>query len=232
MRYVCSTAAVLLGLTFLAPSTMLANGAAGLSIENYQFVSEQRSTRTEWYVTYRAELTNTGVARSGVVATLTSSVPTVKTVPGQTVLHFGPVAAGGKVWSTDTFTILVDRSVAFSFNQLQWSFLNPVAVPGPDQTVTVGTTVNLNGSGSTNPSGVGTLSYLWAFVSRPAGSTAALTTPNSVATSFTVDRPGEYIVSLTVNNGVAQDTRTVKISTVNSPPVANAGPNQSRWAPT
>lgn len=227
MRYVCSTAAILV-LSILAPSMMFAqNGAAGLSIENYQFVTEQRSTRTKWYVTYRAELVNTGAARPGVVATLSSLVPTVETVPGQTMLHFGPVAAGGKAWSSNTFTILVDRSVAFSFNQLQWSFLNPVAVPGPDQTAPVGTTINLNGSGSTNPSGVGTLSYLWAFVSRPAGSTATLTTPNSVATSFTIDRPGDYIVSLTVNNGVAQDTRTVKISTVNSPPVANAGPNQS-----
>ena len=45
--------------------------------------------------------------------------------------------------------------------------------------------------------------------------------------SFVIDIPGNYIVNLTVDNGTAQDTRSVKISTVNSPPVAKAGPNQS-----
>ena len=228
MRYVCPTAAVFLTLTFLAPSMLFAQGgAAGLSIDNYQFVSEQRQTRAQWFITYKADLVNTGGARTGVVATVTSLVPSVQVVAGQSTLHFPAVAANSRVTSTDSFTILVDRTVTFDFANLKWSFLNPVANPGPDQTAPVGTTIHLDGSGSTNPSGVGTLTYSWVFASKPAGSSATLTTPKNVTSSFVIDTPGNYVINLTVDNGTAQDTRSVKISTVNSPPVAKAGPNQS-----
>ena len=227
MRYVSSTSAILLALTFLAPSKMLADSAPELSIGNYQFVSEQRITRTQWFVTYKAELTNTGGARAGVTASLSSLVPAVKPVAGQDSLHFAPVPANSKVWSTDSFTILVDRSVAFSFDNLQWLFVNPVANPGLDRTAAVGSTVNLDGSGSTNPSGMGTLTYSWSFASKPPGSAALIANSKNITASFVIDLPGDYIVNLTVDNGTAQDTRSVKISTVNSPPVAKAGPNQS-----
>jgi hypothetical protein len=53
----------------------------------------------------------------------------------------------------------------------------PVANAGLNDTVEVGHVVILNGSGSTNPSGVGVLTYSWAFTSRPAGSTATPTPP-------------------------------------------------------
>ena len=226
MRYVSSTA-ILLALTFLAPSMVSGANPTELSIGNYQFVSEQRLTRTQWFVTYKAELTNTGGARAGVTASLSSLVPTVKVVDGQGSLHFAPVPANSKVWSTDSFTILVDRSVAFTFANLQWLFVNPVANPGLDRTAAVGSTVNLDGSGSTNPSGVGTLTYSWSFASKPPGSAALIANANNITASFVIDIPGNYIVNLTVDNGTAQDTRSVKISTVNSPPVAKAGPNQS-----
>lgn len=227
MRYVCSTAAALCAF-LIAPSVMMAQGAAGLSIENYQFQSEQRLTRTQWFVTYKADLVNTGAARSAVVANLSSLVPSVKTVDGQSTLHFPAVPANGRVTSTDSFTILVDRSVTFDFANLKWSFLNPVANPAASQTTApVGTTITLSGAGSTNPNGAGTLTYAWAFASKPTGSTATISNANNISASFTIDKPGTYVVNLTVDNGAAQDTRAVTVSTVNSPPVSKAGPNQS-----
>ena len=87
-------------------------------------------------------------------------------------LHFANVPANGRVTSSDTFTIRVDRTVAFDFANLEWTFppdAAPIANAGPDQTAAVGATVTLNGSGSSNPGGVGTLTYSWAFTSRPAG---------------------------------------------------------------
>ena len=158
-----SMIAAVAALTMFVPSPAAAQGT--LSITNYQFVSEQRSTRTEWFVTYRADVVNTGLPRTGLTANVASLTPTVKIVAGQNTLHFGSVPTGVPVTSTDTFTILVDRTAAFDFASLQWTFLAPTANPGPNQTVTVGTTVNLNGSGSTNSSGSGGLTYLWTFAS-------------------------------------------------------------------
>ena len=228
MRYVYATAAFAFALTMLAPSVALGQSAgAGLSIANYQLISQERDIGTIWFVTYKANLVNTGPALNAVTATVTSSDPSVQTVPGQDVLHFSPVPANGTVTSTDTFTILVDRSVSFSYLSLSWSFLSPVANAGPNQTTHVGSTVTLNGSSSSNPSGVGTLTYHWAFESRPAASNAVLTNPDSAVSSFVADVPGTYLVSLTVSNGSAGDKALVTVSTVNSPPVANAGPNQT-----
>jgi len=47
-----------------------------------------------------------------------------------------------------------------------------------------------------------------------------------VAPSFKVDVPGNYVIALTVDNGTATDSAKVTISTKNSPPVANAGPDK------
>src|ERR1019366_5569551 len=103
-------------------------------------------------------------ALASATATLTSlNVVSFRVVPGQDTLQFGPVPAGGQVTSTNTFTILVDRTQPFSWANIQWSFqpvpAAPIANAGPNQTVPVGSTVTLDGSKSTNPSGIGTLTY-------------------------------------------------------------------------
>jgi RHS repeat-associated protein len=103
----------------------------------------------------------------------------------------------------------------------------PVANAGPAQTVFVGTAVQLDGSGSTDADG-DPLTYRWSFVSIPAGSAATLTGSTTVNPTFVVDKPGNYTVQLIVNDGKVDSTpATVVISTKNSPPVANAGPNQT-----
>jgi hypothetical protein len=194
---------------------------------NYIELGEVRNTRTQFFVTFQVILVNNGPAIPAVTATVTSVAPSVQLVPGQSSVHFAPVPANSNVLSNDSFTILIDRSVPFDFSFLQWSFANPVANPGPNQTATIGSTVTLNGSGSTNPSGIGSLTYSWSLASVPAGSTAVLTNPNTMVATFKVDVAGTYAAKLTVSNGTSIDTATVLISTVSSPPVANAGPNQA-----
>lgn len=101
----------------------------------------------------------------------------------------------------------------------------PVANAGPAQTVAVGATVHLEGSGSSDADG-DTLSFQWAFVSRPEGSTTTLSDPLAVRPTFGVDRPGTYVVQLIVHDGTgASAPDTVTITTENSTPVANAGPD-------
>jgi hypothetical protein len=103
----------------------------------------------------------------------------------------------------------------------------PVANAGLAQTVMVGQTVTLDGSGSTDANG-DLLQYRWSFVARPTGSQATLSNPTLVHPTFVVDRPGTYIVQLIVNDGkVNSAPDTVTITTNNTLPVANAGPDQT-----
>ena len=105
----------------------------------------------------------------------------------------------------------------------------PVANAGPDQAVAVASTVFLDGRTSSDVDG-DALTYSWSWISRPAGSTAALSNPAAVNPTFVADRPGTYVAQLIVNDGTVDSVPdTVTIVTLNSPPVANAGPDQSAF---
>jgi hypothetical protein len=103
----------------------------------------------------------------------------------------------------------------------------PTANAGPDQSSSVGSTVTLNGSGSTDVDG-DALTYVWSFSSVPAGSAATLSNPTSITPTFVIDVAGLYVVQLIVNDGIGPSAPdTVTITTENSAPTANAGPDQS-----
>jgi PKD repeat protein len=93
----------------------------------------------------------------------------------------------------------------------------PVANAGPDQNATVGSSVNLNGSGSSDPDG-SIASYAWNFGD---GATAS-----GVSVSHAYSAAGTYTATLTVsdNNGaVASDQAVITVTT------ASAG-GAYRWA--
>ncbi len=105
----------------------------------------------------------------------------------------------------------------------------PVAEAGPAQTVFVTDTVTLDGSGSTDIDG-DALTYAWSFFSVPAGSGASLSSLTAVMPTFVIDLPGDYVVELIVSDGTLFSVAdTVTISTDNSPPVADAGADQSAF---
>ena len=101
--------------------------------------------------------------------------------------------------STDTTSVTVTNNTP------------PVANAGPNQSVSVGETVTLDGSGSTDVDG-DPLTYAWSFDSVPAGSTATLSDPTAVMPTFVADEAGTYEVQLIVNDGSedsAPDTVTI-----------------------
>ncbi len=101
----------------------------------------------------------------------------------------------------------------------------PVASAGADQAIAVGAQVQLDATPSTDADG-NKLSYRWAIVSKPAGSTA--TAGNSFRQSFTADLAGTYVAQLIVNDGQVNSLpAVVRFSTVATAPVANAGPQQN-----
>jgi hypothetical protein len=102
----------------------------------------------------------------------------------------------------------------------------PVANAGPDQTAQIGDQVTLDGGGSSDEDG-DILTYSWALT-VPHGSSASLSDSEAVNPTFVVDVSGTYIAQLIVNDGMVDSTPdTVTINWENSPPVADAGTDQT-----
>jgi len=106
----------------------------------------------------------------------------------------------------------------------------PVALAGDDVAVVVGTEVVLDGSASTDPDG-DPLTFAWRVATRPDASVAALVGADQESASFTPDIEGDYVVELIVNDGTddspADRVNLTASPSGNTPPVADAGPDQS-----
>lgn len=105
----------------------------------------------------------------------------------------------------------------------------PKANPGKSQTVNEQTLVTLDGSGSVDADGT-IASYLW---EQTSGDSVTLTGANSARASFTaplVKKASKLAFKLTVTDNAgatANKPLSVQVKPVNTPPVANAGGNQS-----
>ena len=105
----------------------------------------------------------------------------------------------------------------------------PVADAGPDQTGAQGDLITLDGSGSSDADG-DSLTFDWSLTTLPAGSSATLDDDTSVMPAFTADEVGTYEAELTVNDGQIDsnpDTVAINVEANNTPPIADAGPDQS-----
>lgn len=107
-----------------------------------------------------------------------------------------------------------------------WNAVNraPIADAGTDAAALTGAKVTLNGSGSSDPDS-DALTHLW----TQQGSTPAAVTLSGAGTAqptFTPTVAGQYQFQLSVSDGKLTTTDAVVVTVaLNSPPVANAGPN-------
>ena len=113
---------------------------------------------------------------------------------------------------------------------VSWVNLPPTASAGPDQTVSEGSTVSLNGSNSDDLDD-GIASYQW---TQTGGTPVTLSNPSTVIPLFTAPLVGAggdsltFQLTVTDSDGL-QDTDTciVNVSWVNLPPTADAGASQT-----
>jgi hypothetical protein len=112
------------------------------------------------------------------------------------------------------------------------SSATPVVNAGSTQSVLVGSTIDLDGSGAAAGAGAqgnaALLTYLWTVVSRPEGGSPSNTITNggSAKARFIPDVVGTYVFRLTVTDSqgnAASDVVSVRVSQRNAPPVAQAG---------
>ena len=92
----------------------------------------------------------------------------------------------------------------------------PISNAGAAQSVVTGAVVTLDGNDSSDANG-DLLIYNWSLTSKPAGSSAALSSATNVNPKFTADVVGAYVLSLVVNDGkVSSASSTVNITTMNT----------------
>lgn len=183
------------------------NGATGVIIDNTMSIkvifSEAVKNVTE--VTYLITVGDTPIfgtmKLNGSMAEFTPSLP----------LDYGTTYT---VTLTTGVTDLAGNALSADF---RWMFttaaapdLGLIANAGPDQSVSAGSLVRLDGRASFNPDG-NPLTYAWTLDSKPLLSAATLSNPSAVQPEFTADRPGFYVISLVVTDGqqVRRDTVTI-----------------------
>jgi hypothetical protein len=141
---------------------------------------------------------------------------------------------GGNLGAQASVTASTQPAVALQtpVPSFQGTSLNPppVANAGPDQVVSPGALVTLDGSGSTDPGGAGTLAFLWQQTDGPAASLSdpATVRPTFVAPSTASSVNLTFQLTVTDDGGFSStDSVNVAVTTGNRPPVARAGADQA-----
>ncbi|MFT2089744.1 PKD domain-containing protein, partial [Paraglaciecola sp. 2405UD69-4] len=103
----------------------------------------------------------------------------------------------------------------------------PSSVAGVDQTLTLGDTINLDGSGSSDLDG-DTLTYEWSITEQPQGAVATFSDITGETTTLSVDMSGSYTIVLTVSDSELSDSDSLtltieEIVIPNTSPTSNAG---------
>ncbi len=139
-------------------------------------------------------------------------------------------ASVGAMTSYTFNNVTTNHTISATFSKINQA---PVANAGPDQTVAPKTKVILNGSGSADPDG-NTITYTW---TQTAGQTVTLSSTTSAKPTFTSPQGSSSPITLTFlltvkdSSGLSSSDSCQVIvqatQSANTPPVAEAGPNQT-----
>jgi hypothetical protein len=221
---------------------VLVNGGSVGAVSSYEFLNVAgNGTITASFVPITYTITSSvsgsggSIAPSGAVQVNSGSSRTFTITPLDNY-QIDKLIVDGQVQTSPsnpyTFvSVTSNHTISVSFKSTN---ALPVADAGPDQKVSEGAVVTLQGSNSTDADN-GIVSYRW---QQTGGPTVQLSSTSAADPTFTAPDvgPGGAALTfrLTVTDGLqatASDTCIVNVTRVNAPPVANAGPDQtvSEW---
>lgn len=92
--------------------------------------------------------------------------------------------------------------------------INPLSAhAGDDYQTTTGSTIILDGSASEDSEG-GIFSFMWNIMSKPPGSQAMLSDANTSTPILVADKPGTFLIGLTISRNIWISTDEVKITVI------------------
>jgi len=154
-------------------------------------------------------LCNASACPAVTLSNATSATPTftapINTRGKTTVLTFS-------LKVTNTTSLLTSTASLVNITLNPVNNVAPIAIVGPNQFVNPGVTVTLNGSLSSDPSGL-PLTFLWRQVS---GLPVTLSSTTAVSPTFTAPASGTRGFTLTVNNGFLNSVASLVTVTVNT----------------
>ena len=141
----------------------------------------------------------------------TYRAPTISGDAGVVSYNFG-TGSSGTMKLPNGASVPITR---FGFDSTYTTNTPPIANAGSNQSVTVGTRVSLNGSGT--DSNGDNLNYYWSYLAAPANSEASLYNWTTANPYFTPDQTGTYQFGLTVDDGKASSSLAlVTINAINT----------------
>lgn len=203
-------------ITMVANSAPVANAGSAQSVTVGSLVSLDGSASSDANsdaLSFKWAFTSKPGGSSAALSSATAVKPT-----------FTPDVVGSYAVSLTVNDGKVDSTAASVTITASAANVAPVANAGTAQSVVVGSAVTLDGSASSDANG-DTLTYSWSITTRPAGSSAALSSATAASPTFTPDVVGSYTASLTVNDGKLGSTA----ATVSITAIANNGSITVRW---
>jgi RHS repeat-associated protein len=194
-----------------------ATATATLTIENSAPVAEPQTVTTNEDIPMTITLAGSDVDND-ILTYEVISQPNYGTLTGSPPsLTYTPDA---NYHGTDGFSYTANDGAAVSepaYVTITLTAVNdaPVSNAGQDQSVYIGDTVTLDGSGSTDVDQE-PLSFVWSFVTIPESSSTVLLNPLAVDPSFVPDIAGTYEVRLIVNDGKLDSPADVVVINVES----------------
>lgn len=124
------------------------------------------------------------------------------TLSGQTSIDTDQAAGEYALtaYATDQYGAQTEKNITVTLADNIPPTALPVADAGQDQSINTGSTVQLDGTSSYDDDG-DQLTYIWSLDSKPFTSFASLNNATTATPSIKVDKAGEYLISLVVNDG-------------------------------